>query len=166
MTQQTKARLATAVIVAGAALLVLWRERKLAVPAVSVVAERQEAQPHDALYRMLDAVRDTDVAAYLDAHTGAVSESLRRAIQEMGEAKFMEALQRQNKPLKGVAVNDPERLSPTQARARVEYVFADRNEVQTVYFENAFGKWRISRVDGAERIRTIIPYGTPVGDVR
>lgn len=164
MTQQTKARLATAIIVAGAGLFVLWREQKLTMPSVAV--ERQEPQPHDALYQMLDAVRDGDMPAYLDAHTGAVAESLRRAVNEVGEAKFMEALRRQNQPLKGIAVNHPERISPTQAKARVEYVFADRNEVQTVYFESITGKWRIAKVDGAERIRTIIPYGTPVGDVQ
>ena len=163
MTQQTKARVVTAVIVVGAGLVVLWRERKLEVPAVT---QQQDPQPHDALYQMLDAVKDGNASGYLDAHTGEVAESLRRAINEVGETKFMEALQRQNKPLKGIAVNDPERISPTKATARVEYVFADRNEVQTVQFEQSGGRWKISRVDGAERIRTIIPYGTPVGDVR
>jgi hypothetical protein len=157
MTQQTKARLATALIIAGAVAVVLWREQKLPQPSAP-----QVAQPHDALYQMLDAVRDGNATAYLDAHTGSVAESLRRAIAEIGEAKFVESLQRQNKPLKGIAVNDPETISPTQAKARVEYVFADRNEIQTVYFESTAGKWRISRVDGAERIRTVIPYGTPV----
>lgn len=163
MTQKAKAQIATAVIIVGAGLLVLWREQKLNMP---VATQRQDPQPHDALYQMLDAVRDGNASAYLDAHTGTVAESLRRAIAEMGEPKFMEALQRQNKPLKGIAVNDPERISPTQAKARVEYVFADRNEVQTVHFDQTDGKWRISRVDGAERIKTIIPYGTPVSDVK
>jgi hypothetical protein len=166
MTQQLRARVATAVVIVSVAGFVLWREGKISLPSAPVPAERAEPQPHDALYRMLDAVRDGDLRTYLDTHTGAMAESLRRAVAEMGETGFIEALQRQNRPIKGVAVNDPERLSPTIARARVEYVFADRNEVQTVYFENEEGRWRISRVDSAASVRAVVPYGTPVGEVR
>ena len=166
MTLRARARIATIVVIAAAGLIVLWREGKLSMPATPVGAGRTEAQPHDAIYSMLDAVRDGNLEAYLDAHSGAMAESLRRTVGEVGDSKFMETIQRQNKPLKGIAVNEPERLSASQAKARVEYVFADRNEVQTVFFENAGGKWRISRVDGAQRIKTIIPYGTPVNDAR
>jgi hypothetical protein len=164
VTQQRKARVATVVVIAAAVLLVLWRERRL--PDMPAVAVKEEAQPHDALYRMLDAVREGDAAAYLDAHTGAAAESLRRAVAETGEERFMQSLQRQNAPLKGIAVNEPERLSPVEAKTRVEYVFADRNEVQTVFFQQVSGKWRIARVESAQRIPTVVPYGTPVGEVR
>ena len=166
MTSQTKVRIATGFVFAAAGLVVLWREGKIDVQSTPAAVNKADSQPHDALYRTLDAVRDGDLKAYLDSHTGPVAESMRKAIAEMGESKFMEALQRQNRPLKGVAVNEPERLSDVQAKARVEYVFADRNETQTVFFEKVSGQWRISRVDGAERIRTAIPYGTPVNDVR
>jgi hypothetical protein len=47
-------------------------------------------------------------------------------------------------------------------KLRVEYVFADRNEVQWMYLENANGSWKIARVDATERVKTLIPYGTPV----
>ena len=166
MSRQLRARIATAFVIAAAGLIVLWREGKLSLSMPRTAVERTEPQPHDAVYRMLDAVRDGDLSGYLNAHTGPMAESLRRTVAEMGESKFIEALQRQNGPLKGIAVNEPERLSPTQARARVEYVYADRNEVQTVFFENGGGTWRIARVDGAERVRTVIPYGTPVSDAR
>jgi hypothetical protein len=166
MSHQTGARIATVAVIAAAALFVLWREGKLSVPNLPGSLERAEAQPHDAVYRMLDAVRDGDLDAYIDAHSGAMAESLRRAVAEMGQTKFMEALQRQNATLKGIAINEPERLSPAHAKARVEYVFGDRNEAQTVFLENAGGKWRISRVDGTQQLKTIIPYGTRVNDVR
>lgn len=166
MTSAVRTRVATAFVVAVLAGVVLFREGKLSMPSLPSAQSRAEPQPQDAVYRMLDAIRDGDLKTYLDSHTGSAAESLRRTVEEMGEAKLIEALQRQNKPLKGIAVNEPERISPTQAKTRVEYVFADRNEVQTVLFENVRGTWRISRVDGAERIRTIVPYGTSVNDVK
>lgn len=166
MTSAVRTRVATAFVVAVLAGVVLFREGKLSMPSLPSAQSRAEPQPQDAVYRMLDAIRDGDLKTYLDSHTGSAAESLRRTVEEMGEAKLIEALQRQNKPLKGIAVNEPERISPTQAKTRVEYVFADRNEVQTVFFENVQGTWRISRVDSAERIRTIVPYGTSVNDVK
>jgi hypothetical protein len=45
---------------------------------------------------------------------------------------------------------------------RVEYVYQDRNEAQTMYLEKASSGWKITRVDGAERVKTLVPYGTPV----
>jgi hypothetical protein len=47
-------------------------------------------------------------------------------------------------------------------KARVEYVFADRNEVQIVYLERVGERWKIARVEGAQRIETLMPYGSPV----
>ena len=45
---------------------------------------------------------------------------------------------------------------------RVEYVYQDRNEAQMMFLEKAQGGWRIARVDGTERVKTLVPYGTPV----
>jgi len=64
--------------------------------------------------------------------------------------------------LKGIAIPQPEPLSETEVKARVEYVFADRNEIQWMYLQKAGGAWKIARVDGAERVKTLVPYGTPV----
>jgi hypothetical protein len=46
----------------------------------------------------------------------------------------------------------------------VEYVYRDRNEVQFVYMKKEPPTWRIYQVDGAERIKTLVPYGSPVTD--
>ena len=63
-----------------------------------------------------------------------------------------------------VWVADPEAQTVTdrEAKVRVEYVCQDRNEAQTMYLEKGAGGWKISRVDGAERVKTLVPYGTPV----
>jgi hypothetical protein len=41
-------------------------------------------------------------------------------------------------------------------------VYEDRNEVQQIQVKRVAGAWRIDRVDGAERIKTLVPYGAPV----
>ena len=48
------------------------------------------------------------------------------------------------------------------AKVRVEYVYQDRNEAQMMFLEKTQGGWRIARVDGSERVKTLVPYGTPV----
>ena len=57
---------------------------------------------------------------------------------------------------------EPQPVSDREVKARVEYVFQDRNEVQYVYLAKMSGAWKISRVDSSERVKTLVPYGTPV----
>ncbi len=81
------------------------------------------------------------------------------------------------KPLRAAAIPEPELLeraatyqiggwttteAPFEVKVKVEYVFQDRNEVQWMYLEKSGNSWRIARVDTAERIQTLVPYGTPV----
>ena len=61
-----------------------------------------------------------------------------------------------------MAVSDPQKITDQQAKVRVEYIYQDRNEVQMVYLEKGPDGWKISRVDSDERIRTLIPYDTPI----
>jgi len=67
-----------------------------------------------------------------------------------------------NSAIKGVAISDPQQTGDNAASVRVEYVYEERNEAQTVHLEKVNGIWKIARVDGAERIKTLVPYGTPV----
>ena len=69
---------------------------------------------------------------------------------------------RRTRPSRASPFSEPERLSEGEVKARVEYVFAGRNEVQIVYLEKAGERWKIARVDDAQRIETLVPYGTPV----
>ena len=107
-------------------------------------------------------MREGNLPKYLGAHTGAMEASLRRAAAEIGEARLLESLREKNAPVKGVAIQEPERLSERESKARVEYVFDNRNEVQIVYLEKAGERWKIARVENAQRIETLVPYGTPV----
>jgi hypothetical protein len=38
----------------------------------------------------------------------------------------------------------------------------DRNQVQYTYLEKAGAAWKITRLDTAQPVKTLIPYGTPV----
>jgi hypothetical protein len=116
----------------------------------------------DAIYAMLDAARKGDVAKYLAAYSGSMQTSLRQSIAESSNSAFSQYLQDTNAALKGVAVMAPEITSDREAKARVEYVYQDRNEAQNMYLEKTTTGWKITRVETAQRVKTLIPYGTPV----
>lgn len=117
--------------------------------------------PQSAVYAMLDAERAGNVKAYLASHTGPMEASLRQTLAESTEAEFAKYLRDSAAGIKGVAVYDPQITGGTAA-VRVEYVYQDRNEVQMMYLEQGRKGWKIFRADGDERIKTLIPYGTPV----
>ena len=56
---------------------------------------------------------------------------------------------------------EPEPVSDSEAKVRVEYVYLDRNESPTLLLRKA-GGWKIASVDSAQRVKTLVPYGTPV----
>jgi hypothetical protein len=83
--------------------------------------------------------------------------------QAMSESRdFPKYLRDSNAGVKGVAVNEPETLPDGRVKARVEYVYEDRNEVQFMYLEKTRQGWKIANVDAADRVKTLVPYGTPV----
>ena len=88
--------------------------------------------------------------------------SLNESLAETTQAGFAKYLQDSNAAIKGVAISEPQALTDREVKVRVEYVYQDRNEAQTLYLEKAPGGWKIARVDGAERVKTLVPYGTPV----
>ena len=121
-----------------------------------------QAAPQDPIYAMLDAAREGDVQSYLACYTGPMRSALEVSVRESGAGGFASYLRNSNAAIKGVAVNQPERLGARECRVRIEYVYQDRNEVQNLYLQKAGPAWKIARVDGAERVKTLVPYGTPV----
>ncbi len=157
MKANRKAQAATLLVLGALGGVALWKQGHFA-PTPSAMA----ADPQDAIYESLDAIRAGDLARFFNAHSGAMETSLRRAGQEVGETELLRSLQAKNSQVKGVAIQSPEHLSDREAKVRVEYVFADRNEIQIAYLEKMGERWKITRVDGAERIETLVPYGTEV----
>lgn len=121
-----------------------------------------EATPEDAIYNMLDAARNGDVKKYLAAYNPTMQTALRQSIADSSDTGFRRYLQDTNATLKGVAVMPPEKTSDTEVKVRVEYVYQERNEAQTMYMEKSGSTWKIARVENAQRVKTLIPYGTPV----
>ncbi len=146
MKRNRKAQVATLALLLAAAGLALVRNR----PSPSAAQE-----PQDTIYAMLNAAKAGDVKAYLASYTGQMEAALRQTLT----ANY---LKDSHAAIKGVAVSDPQKIADREAKVRVEYIYQDRNEVQMVYLEKAPDGWKISRVDSDERIRTLIPYGTPI----
>jgi hypothetical protein len=154
-----KAQIVTIAVLAcvvGAVIVKRWRPSIAARP----VVVKEETTPQDVIYAMLDAAREGDVNKYIASYTGQMETSLRQAIAESPD--FSKYLKDSNAAIKGVAIAEPERTGEREVKARVEYVFQDRNEVQFMFLEKTPQGWRIARVDSAERVKTLVPYGTPV----
>jgi hypothetical protein len=156
MTREYTAKLLTVLLLAGLATFV-WIRRS----AVSASGQNAANGPVETVYAMLDAARRGDVEAYLSHYSAPLEVSLRRTASEKGYAGFKDYLVRSNAEIKGIALTGPKAISDREVQIRVEYVFKDRNEAQTMYLENRSGPWRIYRVDDAERLKTLIPYGAP-----
>ena len=161
MSKQRTAQAVTVAVLAMALGIGIARKTGWRLP------ETKSAQePQDAIYAMLGFARAGDVKAYLASYTGPMQAALRQSISESTgaestESAFAKYLKDSQSVLKGVAVSEPE-ITGAEARVRVEYIYEDRNEVQIMYLERAGGVWKIARTEGDERIKTPIPYGTPV----
>jgi hypothetical protein len=151
------ARIVTILVLAAAVGIVVARKTDFRF---NRLTEQQQSSPQDAIYSMLDAARSGDVARYLSSYTGEMSQSLARAKSDSPD--FAKYLRDSNAQLKGIAVMEPQPQPDGQVELRVEYVYQDRNEAQFFFLAKTRDGWKISRVETSERVKTLIPYGTPV----
>lgn len=149
----------TLLLIAGILGYFAWRQRR-----TGPAAAAEETTPESAVWRMVDASRAADLEAYIGCYTGDLERQLRQNVREMGEARFREYLTSTYAQVKGVAVSPPQMASAAEGRVPVEYVYQDRNEVQQVHVRRVGKQWKIFRVEGAERVKTLVPYGTPVNE--
>ena len=159
MSKERQAQIVTVLILAATVAVVLVRRTNVGASFATLV-ERSDPTPQDAVYAMLDAGKEGNVEKYLSSHTGQMEQSLRRTIAE--SADFAQYLRSSNATIKGIAVNEPEWLSDSRAKVRVEFVLADRNEVQFLFVERTPAGWKIARVDSATHLETPTPYGAKV----
>lgn len=132
-----------------------WRNITLKPPA---------SNPEDGIYAMFDAARMGDAQAYLDCFTGPLREQLGATARDESAGKFKTYLISQNSAVQGMAVTIIDRPSGDEARARVEYVYTDHNEVQNVVLRREGTRWKIVRMDSAEPVQPLVPYGTKATD--
>jgi hypothetical protein len=168
MTKERKTQVATITVLAAALGVVLaqktgWKLSQVKVSdIVQPAAPKAEPSPQNAIYAMLDAARAGDVKAYLASYSGQMDAALKQSLAETTEKGFAKYLIDSNAAVKGIAISEPQPLTDREVKVRVEYVYQDRNEAQTMYLEKGAAGWKIARVDGAERVKTLVPYGTPV----
>jgi len=168
MTNERKTQIVTIVVLAAAFGVVLAQKTGWNFSGVKMAemvqspAPKAEPSPQDAIYAMLDAARIGDVKAYLASYTGQMDAALKQSLAETTEPGFAKYLKDSNAAVKGIAISEPQSLTDREVKVRVEYVYQDRNEAQTMYLEKGPAGWKIARVDGAERVKTLVPYGTPV----
>ena len=134
----------------------------LAIAVVRRPRPKPPAGPVDAVYAAIDAARTGDVKAYLSCYAGAMRASLDQSLKESTSAAFARYLRDTNAAIKGVAIGDPQSTSDRETSLRVEYIYQDRNEVQTMHLEKLDSAWKITAVESSARVKTLVPYGTPV----
>jgi hypothetical protein len=120
--------------------------------------------PEDTVYGMLDAARAGDTAVYADTFSGPLQQQIQQVIRESGKTHFASYLTAQSSSFQSVALSVADQPSDVEARLRVEYVYANRNEVQTFHLKKSGGRWKIVGISGTDQIKTLIPYGTAVTD--
>ena len=169
MSKDAKAQAITITLIVGALGVIAWNQGGFEALSRNPVFDggfvglggSKPAEPRDVIYEMLDAARDGVVDDYLACYSGQMERTLRQSLEEMGAERFSDFLRERNEDIKGIAMNAPKE-SGDDAEVRVEYVYADRNEVQEIYLERTDGDWKIARVSDIRRIETPVPYGTPV----
>jgi hypothetical protein len=157
MTRRRKAQLLTIGAMALALGVAIGRKQISRSSPEPLLSDAQGA-----IYAMLEASRAGDVQAYLASYAGQMRSALEQSVRETGPERLSVYLKHMNAATKGIAVSDPELVTSREVKVRLEYVYQERNEAQTVYVENSGGNWKITRVDGSERVNPLIPYGTPV----
>jgi len=162
VTREGKAQLATVVILLFVLAIVAVKRGSWQARAASLTRSAPAVTPQDTVYRMMDAARDGDVRKYLDCYTGSMQTNLRQIVAEKGEAALASYIRKFNSAVKGVAIQEPQGAHGTDVKLRVEFVYQDRNEVQTYYLEHAGTDWRIARQENSEGVKTLVPYGTRV----
>src|SRR5262245_34008834 len=150
----------TILLIGGALVFLTQRERLSGWQ----LEKRTVATPEDVVWRMSDATGEGDVQAYLDCFGGALKQNLQKTADDMGESQFSRYLKELSDEVTGIAVSDLELANEQTATLKVEFVFRGRNQAQRHGFKLLDGVWKITEVDGAEQIKTLIPYGTYVSD--
>jgi hypothetical protein len=125
-------------------------------------SRKSAATPEDTVYGMLDAARAGDTAVYVDTFSGPLQQQIQQAVRESGKTQFATYLTAQSSSFQSVALSVADQPSDAEARLRVEYVYAHRNEVQTFHLKKSGGRWKIISISGTDQIKTLVPYGTAV----
>ena len=126
-------------------------------------APSPDPKPADAVHDAFNAAREGDVAGYLEQFTEPLKSELVARREADGAAAFAQYLRRATDSVKGLVTREWQQVEDSsEVRLPVEYVYADRNEVQMYRLRQERGRWRIYALEAAETTPTLIPYGAQV----
>jgi hypothetical protein len=158
--------LLTALFLAFVLGLIFLRSHGWRLPANvnTLISRSTPITPEDTIYGMLDAARTGNTAGYVDSFSGPLQQQIQQAVRESGKTQFAAYLTNQSSSFQSVALSVTAQPSDLEARLRVEYVYSNRNEVQTYHVRKLSSRWKIVGISGTDLTRTLIPYGTAVTD--
>jgi len=140
--------------------------------AATPVAVEDTEEEGDRIARPIEAAFAAAKEGHLERYLEQFSEPLRAELGETRAAKgdgyLRGYLSRFTTPINGlvVRIDQQEAIGPGAIRVPVEFVYADRNERQSFSLQLSDGRWGIIRIDTVRAAPTLIPYGTPVEQVR
>jgi hypothetical protein len=118
--------------------------------------------PDGVVWAFFAAQKTGDVGKYLGTLGGDALKVAQQSINDTGRAKFAEYLKQSDKELKGIAVRGKQDGAPGSVVVLVDLTFADGQEAQRFLVAREGVGWKILRIEGDQRRRSLIPYGTPV----
>ncbi len=118
------------------------------------------ASPGDCVREMAGHGREGRIEAYLDCFAGPLREELAQARAASGDAAFAALLRGRAAPVRGIAIYEEEARDANSARLRVEWVFDDRNEIQSFTLRQEGGRWKVVQMQEADYTKPEIAYGT------
>jgi len=122
----------------------------------------EDAKPSSVVFDLFQRAKAGDAKGYLACFEQGLRETVESSKRDMGDAAFEEHIASIGNAVKGVSVSE-ERADKTEARLRVELVYADRtdNDVQTFSVVRRGSRWLIASMSGASQLKMPVPYGTP-----
>jgi len=143
-------------------LLIVGVVAALAVRAPRGGSAGSAAKPSGVVFDLYQRAQEGDVQGYLECFAPEMRQTVESSRDDMGDAGFREHITAVGRSVKGVSISD-ERVAGSEARLRVELVYADRphNDVQTFTVVRRGGRWLIASMSGAQAVKMPVPYGTP-----
>jgi hypothetical protein len=141
----------TIVLLALGFVLVARKENKPAV---------QPDKPEEIVYAMFDAAKTGQIRKYLNCFAPELRKELDQRRRDQGNGAFKRYLVERSQPVKGIALSEKQ-LGKESGTVQVEWVYQDRNEVQTVSLRKIGRDWKIAALTEGQRQEQLVPYGTP-----
>lgn len=123
---------------------------------------RSGAEAVDCIRDMTRYAREGRVGDYLNCFDAPLRAKLEGVRDKGGPGEFAASLRRRAEPVRGVAFSDETRLDESTVRVKVEWVFTDRNEIQSFMLRKGEWGWKIADMTEAQYKKPLIPYGTKV----